>query len=114
MNSPPGPNAPQQGGADPWAAFGYLVAGVLFYGFVGWLLSIWLHAEFWIPVGILVGAAFGMYLVFAQLRLKAPAAEHRTAGSTPTEHQDIHDRMTSDDEAARTMRPDSDDRGETA
>ena len=39
---------------------GYLVAGVLFYGFVGWLLSIWLDADFWIPVGILVGAGFGM------------------------------------------------------
>jgi len=87
---------------------------VLFYGFVGWLLSIWLHARFWIPVGILVGAGFGMYLVFAQLRLKAPEAEHRTAQSTPTEHRSDDDRTTSDDEAARTMRPDSDDRGETA
>ncbi|HST46834.1 MAG TPA: hypothetical protein VLJ82_03240 [Jatrophihabitans sp.] len=87
---------------------------MLFYGFVGWLLSIWLHAEFWIPVGILVGAGFGMYLVFAQLRLKAPKAEHRPASSTPTEHRIAHDRTTSDDEAARTTRPDSDDRGETA
>jgi hypothetical protein len=86
---------------------------VLFYGVVGWLLSIWLHAEYWIPIGILVGAGFGMYLVFAQLRLKAPQAEHRTAGSTPTEDRAISDRTTSDDEAARTMRPD-DDRGETA
>ena len=109
MNSPPGPKAPQQGGADPWAAFGYLVAGVLFYGFVGWLLSVWLDADFWIPVGILVGAGFGMYLVFARYRLKTPDTEHRTASSTPSEQ-----RTTSDDEAARTTRPDSDDRGETA
>jgi hypothetical protein len=87
---------------------------VLFYGLVGWLLSIWLHAEYWIPIGILVGAGFGMYLVFAQLRLKAPEAEHRTAGNTPTDDRTTDDRTTSDDEAARTMRPDSDDRGETA
>lgn len=114
MNSPPDQNTPQQGGADPWAAFGYLVAGVLFYGLLGWLLSIWLHAQFWIPVGILVGAGFGMYLVFAQLRVKVPAADHRTAPSTATEHRSDHDRTTSDDEAARITRPDSDDRGETA
>lgn len=114
MNSPPDQNTPQQGGGDPWAAFGYLVAGVLFYGFLGWLLSIWLHAQFWIPVGILVGAGFGMYLVFAQLRLKAPATEHRTTDSTPTQAPHHPDPTTSDDEAARTMRPDSDDRGETA
>jgi ATP synthase protein I len=109
MHSQPRPDAPDEGGGDPWAAFGYLVAGVLFYGFVGWLLSIWLHADYWIPIGILVGAAFGMYMVFARYSLKAPKVEQRKASSTPST-----DRTTSDDEAARTMRPDSDDRGETA
>jgi ATP synthase protein I len=109
MHSPPRPDASDEGGGDPWAAFGYLVAGVVFYGFVGWLLSIWLDADFWIPVGILVGAGFGMYMVFARYRLKAPETEHRTASSTP-----FQERTTSDDEAARTTRPDSDDRGETA
>jgi hypothetical protein len=109
MHSPPRPSASDEGGGDPWAAFGYLVAGVVFYGFVGWLLSIWLDADFWIPVGILVGAGFGMYMVFARYRLKAPETEHRTASNDPSQH-----RTMSDDEAARTTRPDSDDRGETA
>ena len=109
MHSPPRPDAPDEGGGDPWAAFGYLVAGVLFYGFLGWLLSVWLHAEYWIPIGILVGAGFGMYMVFARYRLKAPEAQPRTTRSTPSQN-----RTTSDDEAARTTRPDSDDRGETA
>jgi F0F1-type ATP synthase assembly protein I len=109
MHSSPRPDAPDQGGGDPWAAFGYLVAGVLFYGVVGWLLSIWLHAEYWIPIGILVGAGFGMYLVFARFSVKAPQNEHGTASSTPSKN-----RTTPHDEAARTMRPDGDDRGETA
>jgi F0F1-type ATP synthase assembly protein I len=109
MHSPPRPDAPDEGGGDPWAAFGYLVAGVLFYGFLGWLLSIWLHAEYWIPIGILVGAGFGMYMVFARYRLKAPETQRGTAGSIPSQN-----RTMSDDEAARTTRPDSDDRGETA
>ena len=109
MQSSPSPDAPDEGGGDPWAAFGYLVAGVLFYGFLGWLLSIWLHAEFWIPIGILVGAGFGMYMVFARYRIRPPDPGHRPASSTPSKN-----RTTSDDEAARTTRPDSDDRGETA
>jgi F0F1-type ATP synthase assembly protein I len=109
MHSSPRPNAPDQGGGDPWAAFGYLVAGVLFYGLLGWLLSIWLHADYWIPIGILVGAGFGMYLVFARYSVKASQNEHGTASSTPSKN-----RTTPNDEAARTMRPDGDDRGETA
>jgi hypothetical protein len=48
-------------------------------------------------------------MVFARYSLKAPDTEHRTASSTPSKEW-----TTSDDEAARTQRPDSDDRGETA
>jgi F0F1-type ATP synthase assembly protein I len=107
MHSSPPPDAPDQGGGDPWAAFGYLVAGVLFYGIIGWLLSIWLNAEYWIPIGILVGAGFGIYLVFARYSIKAQNGG--TASSTPSKN-----RTTANDEAARTKRPDSDDRGETA
>jgi endonuclease/exonuclease/phosphatase (EEP) superfamily protein YafD len=101
MNRPPAPDAPAPGG-DPWAAFGYLVAGVLFYGALGWGLSVWLHAEYWIPIGILVGAGFGMYMVFARYRVRAPDTEDVSTSTAPT------------DEAAQETRPDSDDRGETA
>jgi hypothetical protein len=101
MNRPPVPDAPAPGG-DPWAAFGYLVAGVLFYGLLGWGLSVWLHAEYWIPIGILVGAGFGMYLVFARYSLRPP--DKKDAGTC----------TTAPDEAAQAIRPDSDDRGETA
>jgi hypothetical protein len=101
MNRPPAPDAPAPGG-DPWAAFGYLVAGVLFYGALGWGLSVWLHAEYWIPVGILVGAGFGMYLVFARYMLRAPDSKS----------VDTHE--PSDDDAAQLRRPENDDRGETA
>jgi ATP synthase protein I len=105
MNRPSDPGAPAPGG-DPWAAFGYLVAGVGFYGFAGWGLSIWLHHDYWIPIGILVGAGFGLYLVFARYLLRG-SDEHDdpNPGSSTT---------TDDDDAARRQRPDSDDRGETA
>jgi hypothetical protein len=101
MNSSPETGAPAPGG-DPWAAFGYLVAGVGVYGFAGWGLSIWLHADYWIPIGILVGAAFGMYLVFARYRLPEPDAHNRSSSEND------------DDDAAHVERPDRNDRGETA
>ncbi len=69
-----------EGLGDPWAAFGYLVAGVAFYGLLGWGLSAWLHAIWLIPVGILVGAALGLYMVYARLG-KIPKP---TGGSSPT------------------------------
>lgn len=91
-----GPGDDQPGG-DPWAAFGYLVAGVVFYGAIGWVLSLWLHASYWIPIGILFGAGFGMYMVFARYRIHSPAP--RLESSTTDE--------------VRIDRPAGDDRGET-
>ena len=68
-NDPSATGAPS---GDPWAAFGYLVAGVLFYGAIGWGLSVWLHADYWIPIGILVGAGFGLFLVFSRYLIRDP------------------------------------------
>ncbi|HSJ19283.1 MAG TPA: AtpZ/AtpI family protein [Nocardioidaceae bacterium] len=51
---------------DPWHAFGYLVAGVGMYGFLGWLADRWLGTSFLVVVGILVGAGLGLYMTFAR------------------------------------------------
>ena len=51
---------------DPWHAFGYLVAGVLFYGVVGWALDRWLGTSFLVVIGILFGAVLGIYMTFAR------------------------------------------------
>ncbi len=53
---------------DPWHAFGYIVAGVAFYGLLGWLADRWLDTRFLVAVGILVGAALGIYLTAARFR----------------------------------------------
>lgn len=65
--SPRQPDVGEPSG-DPYAAFGYLVAGPLFYGAIGWGLSGWLNAPYLLPIGILVGVGFGMYLVFVRYR----------------------------------------------
>ncbi|UAL28470.1 AtpZ/AtpI family protein [Nocardioides rotundus] len=51
---------------DPWQAFGYVVAGVAVYGLIGWLLDRWLGTPFLVLVGILVGAALGLYMTYAR------------------------------------------------
>jgi ATP synthase protein I len=35
--------------------FSYLLAGMLFYGAVGWLISRWAHVPIIFPVGMIVG-----------------------------------------------------------
>jgi ATP synthase protein I len=48
----------EQPKGDPWHAFGYIVAGVAFYGFLGWLADEWLGTRYLVAVGILAGAGF--------------------------------------------------------
>ncbi len=41
----------------------YLLSGVLLYGGAGWLLDQWLGTAFLLPLGIVLGAAGGVYLI---------------------------------------------------
>ena len=41
----------------------YLIAGVAIYGFLGWLGDQLLGTRFLLPVGIVLGAAGGTYLI---------------------------------------------------
>lgn len=60
---------------DPWQAFGYVTAGVLVYGFIGWLLDRWWGTTFMVAIGILVGAGLGIYMTFGRFgRPPAPPA----------------------------------------
>jgi ATP synthase protein I len=62
-----GPDTPsRQAHGDPWQGFGYLVAGVLFYGFLGWLADRWLDTHLLVVVGILIGAGLGIYMTFGR------------------------------------------------
>jgi ATP synthase protein I len=63
-SGPETPPRPAYG--DPWQAFGYLVAGVLFYGFLGWLADRWLDTRFLVVVGVFLGVALGIYMTFGR------------------------------------------------
>lgn len=59
---------------DPWIAFGYLVAGVAFYGLLGWLADRWLGTTFLVAVGILLGAGLGLFMTWSRFATK-PATQ---------------------------------------
>jgi ATP synthase protein I len=63
MSRPEQPRRPGGGGDIVWSILGTLVAGVLAWGAIGWLLDRWLGTEFLVAVGILVGAAGAFYLI---------------------------------------------------
>jgi ATP synthase protein I len=65
---------------DPWRSFGYLVAGVAFYGAIGWGLDRWLGTRFLVAVGILVGAGLGIYMTWASLRVGTDTGENDPGG----------------------------------
>jgi ATP synthase protein I len=60
---------------DPWQAFGYLVAGVVIYGFLGWLADRWLGTSFLVAVGIIAGAGLGIFMTYN--RFNRPRAAKR-------------------------------------
>jgi len=69
---PAGPQEESPKG-DPWHAFGYIVSGVAIYGFLGWLVDQWLETEFVVAIGIIVGAALGIYLTFSRFNRAQPS-----------------------------------------
>ena len=67
----------------------YLVAGVLFYGAVGWLLDQWLGTRYLVAVGVLLGAGLGTYLTILQLtRLTAGEQGSTTQTSDKTSNEE--------------------------
>ena len=62
MVQPSGDNGP--GGAEvAWTIIGILLAGVIAWGGIGWLIDRWLGTSAFLPIGIVVGAAGAFYLV---------------------------------------------------
>jgi hypothetical protein len=49
---------------DGWAVVSYLITGVLFYGGIGWLLDWWLGTRGFVAVGIVMGAAASIVLIW--------------------------------------------------
>jgi ATP synthase protein I len=63
---PPDPSdgSGRKGESDAWGAFGLMVSGVAVWGGVGWLLSEWLDNRIFLMLGLLLGMAGALYLVW--------------------------------------------------
>lgn len=48
------------------AVIGYLLAGPLGFGAIGWLLDLWLDTRFLLPVGVLLGMVLSMYTIWVR------------------------------------------------
>ena len=46
-----------------YTIFSYLLAGMLFYGAVGWLVSRWTHLPIIFPVGMITGLLLAIVLI---------------------------------------------------
>jgi F0F1-type ATP synthase assembly protein I len=51
------------GDGDGWAVVSYLIAGVGFWTFVGWLLDRWLETNVFVMIGVLIGFGGAFYLI---------------------------------------------------
>ena len=53
-----------QGGADQgYRILSIMIAGLIAYGGLGWLLDRWLGTAWFLPVGLLLGIGLGVYSV---------------------------------------------------
>lgn len=50
--------------ADASAVLSYLLGGVILYGGLGWLIDLWLDTRGFVALGIVLGAAGGIALVW--------------------------------------------------
>lgn len=67
--NPDGPEEAQRAAdrrdSEMWTkVVGYLLAGPLLYGGIGWGLDHWLGTSFLLPVGVIGGFALSLYLIW--------------------------------------------------
>ena len=90
MNQPPRDDQPpgstdSQGMNQGLQVLSYLVAGIGAYGFLGWLGDHFLGTGFLLPLGIVVGAALGIYVVIKRFTAEpAPGTGPEPDGPTMT------------------------------
>ena len=67
-------------------ALSYLISGVLLYGALGWVGDHFLHTNFLLPIGIVLGAGFGIYSTIR--RLSVTDLDNKAGSSAPKKEGD--------------------------
>ena len=63
-------------------ALSYLISGVLLYGALGWVGDHFLRTGFLLPIGIVLGAGFGIYSTIRRLSVTDLDSKAGTSVST--------------------------------
>jgi F0F1-type ATP synthase assembly protein I len=69
MTERPADDAPQEGtpetppDGDAFTALSYILAGLLFYGGLGWLGDRFFETSFLLPIGLLLGMGLGTFII---------------------------------------------------
>jgi F0F1-type ATP synthase assembly protein I len=72
MGPETGPEAtPGMGRGAGWEVFSYLIAGMVAYGGLGWVIGHFAHVQILFPIGMLVGLAISLcWIVYKYGRQK--------------------------------------------
>jgi F0F1-type ATP synthase assembly protein I len=49
-----------------WSVPSYLLSGMIIWGGIGWLLSRWTGWSWLVPIGVVLGVALAVYLVYVK------------------------------------------------
>jgi ATP synthase protein I len=60
-----------------WTVFSYLIAGMVAYGAIGWLIGRAVHVAMLFPVGMLVGLAISIGYIIWRYGIQGAAEEGR-------------------------------------
>ncbi len=66
MGNSPSENAPEGPGRrsdDGMLVLSYVISGLLFYGGLGWLGDHYLHQNWMLPLGLIIGLCFSVYSI---------------------------------------------------
>lgn len=66
---------------EAWSVLAHLLTGIGVYGGIGYLLDRWWSTGFLTPVGLLLGAAAGLYLVWVRYGRVPPDEDPAPAGA---------------------------------
>ena len=79
-----------------WTVFGYLIAGMLAYGGIGWLIGRAVHVSLLFPLGMLVGLAISIGFIIYRYGKQGAAA--RPSPSRDAEGRDAEGRDAEGDD----------------
>lgn len=64
----PSSRDPRDRPIDPWETISSLLGGIILMGGLGWLVDRWAHTHFVVAIGMVIGAASSIYLVYVKSR----------------------------------------------